>query len=320
MTQKPKAIALEIKDLVKTYQGRKAPAKEALKSVNLTVPQGMIYGLLGPNGAGKSTLINILAGLTVKTSGKVLINGIDQDENARLSRYQLGVVPQEVILDPFFTVRETLDYYAGYYGVPKKERRTDEIMEALHLTDKQNTNSRRLSGGMKRRVLIAKALVHNPSVLILDEPTAGVDVDLRFQLWEYVRKLNKLGTTILLTTHYLEEAEELCDRIAIINHGRIVAEDTTRSLVKKLDEKQLTLTLEKKITSVPASLKKYDAKLIGEHEVTIRYQRSKSSINDILHTVCSANLSVADITTSEPDLEDAFRLLIGQHSEEMKRA
>jgi ABC-2 type transport system ATP-binding protein len=310
MTHENKNIALEIKGLVKTYQHRKTGSKQALKFIDLTVPQGMIYGLLGPNGAGKSTLINILAGLTVKTSGEVRINGINQDDNPRLSRYQLGVVPQEVILDPFFTVEETLDYYAGYYGVPKKERRTREIMDAMHLTDKAHINSRRLSGGMKRRVLIAKALVHQPSILILDEPTAGVDVDLRFQLWEYVRKLNKQGTTILLTTHYLEEAEQLCDRIAIINHGKIVVEDTTKSLVRRLDQKQITIAFEQKLSAVPKELEKFEATLSGDHEVSIRYQKSTTSINEILTLICGSKRKVTDVTTAEPDLEDIFRVLV----------
>jgi ABC-2 type transport system ATP-binding protein len=314
-------IALDISGLVKTYTARKGAAapKEALKSVDLSVPKGMIYGLLGPNGAGKSTIINILAGLSLKTSGRIIINGINQDESPRNTRYQLGVVPQEVVLDPFFSVYETLEYHAGYYGVPKAQRRTQEIIDALQLTDKADVNSRRLSGGMKRRVLIAKALVHNPSILILDEPTAGVDVELRFQLWEYVRKLNKQGTTILLTTHYLEEAEELCDRIAIINHGKIVAEDDTKSLVQRLDQKQLTIVVDKKLSAVPKKLKAHNATVSG-NTLTLRYKKSTTSINDILAAIAQEKLNIVDISTQEPDLEDIFRVLVNGDTKEGKVA
>ncbi len=321
MNRKKNDIALDISGLVKTYTARKGAAapKEALKSVDLSVPKGMIYGLLGPNGAGKSTLINILAGLSLKTSGRIIINGINQDENPRNTRYQLGVVPQEVVLDPFFSVYETLEYHAGYYGVPKAKRRTQEIIDALQLTDKADASSRRLSGGMKRRVLIAKALVHNPSILILDEPTAGVDVELRFQLWEYVRKLNKQGTTILLTTHYLEEAEELCDRIAIINHGEIVAEDKTNSLVQRLDQKQLTIVVDKKLSAVPKKLKAYDATVSG-NTLTLRYKKSTTSINDILAAIAQEKLNIVDISTQEPDLEDIFRVLVNGDTVKKGRA
>ncbi|MFZ4687420.1 MAG: ABC transporter ATP-binding protein, partial [Hyphomonadaceae bacterium] len=218
------ALAISARGLTKTYAAsKKMPAKQALKGVDLAVPRGSVFGLLGPNGAGKSTFINILAGLVNKTSGAVSVWGIDADRNPREARAALGVVPQEINMDPFFTPRETLELMAGFYGVPPSERRTDEILDALGLGDKKHAYVRQLSGGMKRRLMVAKAMVHSPPILILDEPTAGVDVELRRSLWEYVRKLNAQGVTIVLTTHYLEEAQEMCDEIAIINHGQVIA-------------------------------------------------------------------------------------------------
>ena len=301
-------MAISIKNLSKTYEGAK---DKALKNINLNIPEGSIYGLLGPNGAGKSTLINILAGLTIKDKGAVTINGDDLDKDARKTRFSIGVVPQEVIIDPFFSVRETLEYYAGYYGIPKSKRRTDEILKALSLEDKKSVNSRRLSGGMKRRVLIAKALVHSPPILILDEPTAGVDVELRTQLWSYVRELNKNGTTILLTTHYLEEAEELCDNIAIINHGKIIADDKTKSLKKIIDKKQLTLIFAENIKEIPKKLKKFDAKIIDKNTLSITYSPQKISPDVLIGFTKAENLTIKDLSTQEPDLEDIFRHLVG---------
>ncbi len=216
-------LAIEIIDLKKTYQkSPRSPAKEALKDINLQIKKGSIFGLLGSNGAGKSTIINIMAGLVNKTSGTVKIGGFDLDSNPQEAKFKIGIVPQELVIDPFFNVYETLEIYAGYYGIRPENRKTDEIIEALGLKDKAKATPRSLSGGMRRRLLVAKALVHSPEVLVLDEPTAGVDVELRTQLWNYVKKLNEQGTTIVLTTHYLEEAEELCDEIAIINHGKVV--------------------------------------------------------------------------------------------------
>lgn len=301
---------IDIRGLTKRYEGKRATSKLALDAVDLVIPKGSFFGLLGPNGAGKSTLINILAGLVNKTSGTVKINGVDIDKDPRAARYEIGVVPQEVIIDPFFSVRETLEYYAGYYGVPKDQRRTQEILDALHLADKSHLNSRRLSGGMKRRMLIAKALVHNPPVLVLDEPTAGVDVDLRLQLWDYVRKLNKQGTTVLLTTHYLEEAQELCDQIAIINHGKIIANDSTKKLMRLLDQKALMVHVEEEISEVPASLSGYDATLNDAHSLCIQYRRADTSINQLLDAVKKAKLTISDLSTQEPDLEDIFRHLV----------
>ncbi len=232
------ALAIEATGLTKTYAAsKKMPAKQALKGIDLQIPRGSVFGLLGPNGAGKSTFINILAGLVNKTSGAVKIWGIDADKSPRESRAALGVVPQEINMDPFFTPRETLELMAGFYGVPAAERRTDEILDALGLGDKKHAYVRQLSGGMKRRLMVAKAMVHAPPVLVLDEPTAGVDVELRRSLWEYVRKLNAQGVTIVLTTHYLEEAQEMCDQIAIVNHGQVIACEPTPKLLKRMNQK-----------------------------------------------------------------------------------
>lgn len=304
------AAAIEIRGLRKTYAGDKNnKPKEALKDIDLTIPKGSFFGLLGPNGAGKSTLINIMAGLVKKTNGTVKISGYDIDQNMRKSRLSIGVVPQELVIDTFFTVREALDIYAGYYGVPKSQRRTQEIIEAMGLADKADINTRRLSGGMRRRVLIGKALVHNPPVLILDEPTAGVDVELRESLWKYIRKLNEAGTTILLTTHYLEEAEQLCDNIAVINNGQIVANDSKDNLLKQLDSKQLIIDLQEPISVIPDELSKLCAKLVN-NKLIIDYRPSETNFGEIFATLHAANLEIRDITTDEADLEDIFKQLI----------
>jgi ABC-2 type transport system ATP-binding protein len=302
------APAVSIKDLVKTYEGtKKTPPKEALQGISLDVPRGSFFGLLGPNGAGKSTLINIMAGLTVKTSGSVSICGHDIDRDPRKARGSIGVVPQELVLDVFFTVREALELHAGYYGVPKAKRRTDEIIEAMGLTDKADIPPRRLSGGMRRRLLIAKALVHQPPVLILDEPTAGVDVELRQQLWEYVRGLNKQGTTVLLTTHYLEEAEELCDTIAIINHGRLIRKDSTRELMKHFDNKEVVVTPSRPC-AVPAGLSnQFETSIDSEGRLVLRYPPSRYTVPQVLECVRKAGIEVQDIATREAELEDVFR-------------
>src|SRR5512144_1547303 len=247
--------AVETIDLAKVYPGRNGQSDvHALKAVSLRVPRGAFFGLLGPNGAGKSTFINILAGLVVRSAGTARVWGYDIEKEMRAARRAIGVVPQELNLDPYFTPRELLDLQAGLYGVPKRKRRTDEILAAVGLTRQAEAYARSLSGGMRRRLLVAKAMVHSPPVLVLDEPTAGVDVELRRQLWSYVRALNASGTTILLTTHYLEEAQELCDRIAIINRGAVVACDTTANLLGRLDSKTLTLTLTDPLDAVPAPL------------------------------------------------------------------
>ncbi len=297
--------AIEIRNLRKTYADKKGGAKEALKGIDLTVPQGSFFALLGPNGAGKSTMINILAGLVLKTSGEAKICGYDIVSDMRNARSSIGVVPQELILDTFFTVREALDIHAGYYGVPKAKRRTQEIIDALGLSDKADVNSRRLSGGMRRRLLVAKALVHSPKVLILDEPTAGVDVELRTQLWNYVKELNANSTTVLLTTHYLEEAETLCDRIAVINHGEVIANDRKENLLKTFDSKELVITPMEALEIIPPSLQSLQIKL-DAGKLVITYQPSKTSIQDVLNQVSAAGVSVRDLSTREADLEDVF--------------
>jgi ABC-2 type transport system ATP-binding protein len=304
-------FAIEIKDLNKTYKkSARAPEKIALKSVNLEIKKGSFFGLLGPNGAGKSTIINILAGLVNKSSGQVKIGGIDIDENQQASKFKIGIVPQELVLDPFFNVRETLEFYAGYFGVKKADRRTDEIIEALGLKDKMKAAPRSLSGGMRRRLLVAKALVHNPEILVLDEPTAGVDVELRNQLWDYVEKLNKAGTTILLTTHYLEEAEKLCDEIAVINHGQVIAHDRKENLMKLLSSKELIIESADEI-KIDAGL--LGGKLLDKNRISITYDPAKTEVESILQGISKSNISIKDISTKQPDLEKIFRHLIKQN-------
>jgi len=299
--------AIAIHDLRKTYVDKKSGAKEALKGISMNVPRGAFFGLLGPNGAGKSTLINIMAGLVNKTSGTVEVCGFDIIHQMRDARKSLGVVPQELILDTFFTVREALEIHAGYYGVPKAKRRTQEIIGALGLSDKADVNARRLSGGMRRRLLVAKALVHAPKVLVLDEPTAGVDVELRTQLWNYVRELNKQGTTILLTTHYLEEAEELCDTIAIINHGKLIACDSKANLMGGFDTKQLLVTPVAPLAMPPAQLGDLQPTLNSEGQLVLQYQPSRGQLQDILGRIQQAGIVIRDVTTVQTDLEDVFR-------------
>ena len=302
--------AISISNLRKTYRdGKTRDVKEALKGIDLEIPRGSFFALLGPNGAGKSTTINIMAGLTVKTEGTVKICGYDIDANMREARSSIGVVPQELALDTFFTVREALDFQAGYYGVPKARRRTSEIIEALGLGDKADVNSRRLSGGMRRRLLVAKALVHNPPVLVLDEPTAGVDVELRQQLWAYVRELNKNGTTVLLTTHYLEEAEELCDTIAIIHHGKLIACDKKTTLMRSIDSKQLMIDAGAPLKVLPPGLEKLSAHISPDGMAVIPYQPSKANLEELLGAVRASGVTIRDITTSQADLEDVFRHL-----------
>ncbi len=299
-------FAIRARALHKVYRSRRGDAVPALKGIELDIPRGSIFGLLGPNGAGKSTFINILAGMVNKTSGTVTIWDRDIDTDRRGASAAIGIVPQELVIDPFFTPRETLEIQAGYYGVPAAARRTDEILAALGLTDKASAYTRRLSGGMRRRLMVAKAMVHDPPVLVLDEPTAGVDVELRSQLWSYVRALNGRGTTVLLTTHYLEEAEEMCERVAIINHGEVVACDRTGPLVERLDRKALTLIVADDLTAVPGALAQFQCELIGPRRLQVRYRPSETAIAEILAAVDRAGLTVADLTTEEPDLEDLF--------------
>ncbi len=303
--------AIEIKELRKTYARQKGmPPKEALKGVDLTVPQGAIFGLLGPNGAGKSTMINILAGLVRKTSGQVSIWGFDQDVNPRQSRAAIGVMPQELNLDPFFTPRDALEVQAGLYGVPRRERRTDEILAMIGLSDKADAYARSLSGGMRRRLLLGKALVHAPAVLVLDEPTAGVDIELRQMLWENVRRLNaERGMTIILTTHYLEEAEEMCDEIAIVNHGAVVARDSTVNLLGRLDAKTLVIQPESPAPDEIALPEGVTLERKATGALAFSYRRQQTRAEIVLDAVRDAGIRIADVATEEPDLEDVFLAL-----------
>jgi ABC-2 type transport system ATP-binding protein len=299
--------AIEITDLKKTYAGtKKAPAKEALKGVDLTIPSGSMFALLGPNGAGKSTIINIMAGLVIKSSGNVNIWGHDIDQNPRNARSNIGVVNQEITFDPFFTPAQTLDIYAGFYGVPKNKRRTKEILELVGLSDKADAHARSLSGGMRRRLMVAKAMVHAPPILVLDEPTAGVDVELRRQLWENVKELNRQGTTILLTTHYLEEAQELCDQIAIINHGQVVANENTEDLLSRIETKAILFRLGSELTEVPDALSHLNAQIDVKKRLKITYTPKDQSVDEIIALIHGAGHTINDISTDESDLEDVF--------------
>lgn len=305
-TQAP-MFAIETRGLAKTYAASaKMPAKTALTGLDLAVPRGSIFGLLGPNGAGKSTLINILAGLVVKSAGTATVWGYDIDAHPREAKAAIGVVPQEINMDPFFTPLEAMELQAGFYGVPKAERRTREILEAVGLWEKRDAYVRQLSGGMKRRLMVAKAMVHAPPVLILDEPTAGVDVELRRQLWAYVRTLNDEGVTIVLTTHYLEEAQELCDTIAIVNHGALIACEPTETLLARLDQKTLVVQPQRALSEIPQSLGDLSARLQPDGWLAIAYRSQDITVEALLERVRAAGVSIRDIAIHEPDLEDVF--------------
>ena len=294
--------AIRIRELGKTYAG----GKRALDGVSFDVPRGQIFGLLGPNGAGKSTLINILAGMVTKSEGTAEIWGFDIDRHPRNARLSIGVVPQEIIFDPFFTPRETLEITAGLYGIPAGSRRSDALLAAMHLSDKAHAYSRTLSGGMKRRLLVAKAMVHSPPILVLDEPTAGVDIELRQQLWAYVRELHALGVTVVLTTHYLEEAEQLCDRIAIINHGRVIANEPTRELVGRAQEKAVIVTVDRDLTAPPEASCFDKIALKGERTLEIMYRKDRVNAGEVLAALQREGLGIVDVSTRDPDLEDVF--------------
>ena len=294
--------AIRIADLCKTYQG----GKRALDGVSFDVPRGAIFGLLGPNGAGKSTLINILAGLVNKTSGHAAIWGFDVDAHPRNAKASIGIVNQEILFDPFFTPLETLEIQAGLYGVAKARRRSLDLLRAVHLEDKADAYARTLSGGMKRRLMVAKAMVHSPPVLVLDEPTAGVDIELRQQLWAYVRELNAGGVTVVLTTHYLEEAEELCDRIAIINHGRLVANEPTRALGGRAQEKVVAVTVDRDLLAAPSAPCFEKIVLKGARVLEITYDKRRVNAGEVLAAVTREGLGIVDVSTREPDLEDVF--------------
>ena len=300
-------FAIEARGLDKTYraQGKGAPV-HALKSVDLTIPRGSFFGLLGPNGAGKSTFINILGGLVVKSSGSAAIWGHDIDADPMNARGAIGIVPQELTMDPFFSPGEALEIQAGYYGVPKADRKTEEILRAVGLWEKRDAYARTLSGGMKRRLLVAKAMVHAPPVLVLDEPTAGVDVELRRQLWDYVRSLHTKGVTVVLTTHYLEEAQELCDTIAIINHGRVIACEPTHKLISRLDQKTLVVTPQAPIGLPFPGFEDIVFAMRPTGAFALTYKTSEHSVEELLDRVRARGVTIKDLSIEEPDLEDVF--------------
>ncbi|MEO5612691.1 MAG: ABC transporter ATP-binding protein [Sphingomicrobium sp.] len=308
--------AIRIQGLSKTYAGSTgSPPKLALDDVSFDVPRGQIFGLLGPNGAGKSTLINVLAGLVTKSSGTVSIWGFDIDQHPRNAKRSIGIVPQEILFDPFFSPREALEIQAGLYGVPPAERQSDALLAAMHLTDKANAYARTLSGGMKRRLLVAKAMVHSPPILVLDEPTAGVDIELRRELWNYVRALNHKGVTVVLTTHYLEEAEQLCDRIAIIHRGKVVANEPTRELIAKAQDKAVVVTFDRDIEHVPTAPHFENITLLDPRTLEITYRKDKVNAGEVLSTLAAEGLAIVDVSTRDPDLEDVFLSLVGGQNE-----
>ena len=305
--------AISIVGIKKIYKASgKAEPKVALKGFDLNIPRGSTFALLGPNGAGKSTLINILAGLVDKTDGTVEIWGMDIDKQPRNSKYAIGIVPQELNVDPFFSPAKLLDLHAGLYGVPKAMRKTEEILRSVGLWDKRHAYTRHMSGGMRRRLLIAKAMVHSPPILVLDEPTAGVDIELRQQLWDNIRILNKQGTTIVLTTHYLEEAEELCDYIAVINDGELVANGTKDLLLKGMDKKRVILTLNTPFDLKHAQ-KDIETKILDTKRVSFTFAPSKKSIGDVLEAITKHKYAILDIVTEDANLEDLFLQLTSKN-------
>ena len=297
---------IEVSGLSKKYTSANS---FALDHIDLTINSGSIFGLLGPNGAGKSTFINILSGLTNKSSGVVKVCGIDLDENPKTVRGNIGVVPQELNIDPFFSPIQIMDIQAGLYGVKKENNKNLEILKNLDLFEKAKAYSRSLSGGMKRRLMVAKAMVHNPPLLILDEPTAGVDVELRSKLWDSIRTLNKKGVTIILTTHYLKEAEILCDRIAVINKGKVIACDEKKKFMQLLDEKELIIEFSEQIKKIPSEIKKY-CKKKEKKSLTLKFKKSKISTADIIKIFVEKKFKLKEISTKESDLEDIFIKLL----------
>ncbi len=295
--------SIEAKNVNKIFY-KKSKEIKALINFDIQIKKGSIHGLLGPNGAGKSTFINVLGGLVKKNTGKVSICGIDIDKNAKKSKFKIGIVPQELNIDPFFSPAELLELQAGLYGIPKQKRKTDEILYNLKLSDQRNAYARTLSGGMRRRLLIAKALVHSPEMLILDEPTAGVDIDIRSSVWNYIRKINKLGTTICLTTHYLEEAENLCDTISIINFGKKIKEDTKENLLNIISNKTVSFVINNDF-SIPEDLKEFNP-IKNESKLTIQYDKNKTNLKKIINILNRDKIDFKEINTFESDLEDVF--------------
>tara|TARA_B100001250_G_scaffold307731_1_gene269588 strand:+ start:2477 stop:3403 length:927 start_codon:yes stop_codon:yes gene_type:complete len=301
-----KKIALSFKNLTKIYKPNNTNSITALNNLNLDVNEGEIFGLIGPNGAGKTTFINILGGTVIKTSGEVNVWGFDLDKNPRQIRASVGIVPQEVNLDPFFSPRKLLELQAGMYGIKKKDRITDRVLKIVSLEKYANSYARSLSGGMKRRLLVAKALVHQPPIIILDEPTAGVDVELRKNLWENVKQLNKQGVTIILTTHYLKEAELMCDRIGVLNKGNLVALDSTQNLLNRIQMKKVTFKLNNRIELDEKTFKSLKIIYNKDNELSLSYDKNKIKIEEIIKFITSKNINIDDISTNDGDLEDVF--------------
>ena len=300
-------FALTVENLTKVYSSPKTKKhNKALNELSFEVRQGEVFGLLGPNGAGKTTFLSILGGTVIKTSGKVNVWGFDLDQNPRQVRASVGIVPQEVNLDAFFSPKKLLELQAGLYGISKENRITDLILKMVSLQDKANAYSRSLSGGMKRRLLIAKAMVHQPPILILDEPTAGVDVELRNNLWENVKALNKEGVTIILTTHYLIEAQEMCDRIAIINKGNLVALDTTKKLLERIKTKKINFKVKNMEFNKNLMMKDINFKINSENSILVTYEKNSLNFGEIINYLNKNNIKIEDISTEDGDLEDVF--------------
>ena len=300
-------FALAVENLTKVYSSPKTKKhNKALNDLSFEVRQGEVFGLLGPNGAGKTTFLSILGGTVIKTSGKVNVWGFDLDQNPRQVRASVGIVPQEVNLDAFFSPKKLLELQAGLYGISKENRITDLILKMVSLQDKANAYSRSLSGGMKRRLLIAKAMVHQPPILILDEPTAGVDVELRNNLWENVKALNKEGVTIILTTHYLIEAQEMCDRIAIINKGNLVALDTTEKLLERIKTKKINFKVKNIELNKNLMMKDINFKIKSENSILVTYEKNSLDFGEIINYLNENNIKIEDISTEDGDLEDVF--------------
>ncbi len=301
--------SIEAKNVNKTFL-KKTQEVKALIDFSITIKKGTIHGLLGPNGAGKSTFINILGGLVKKNSGEVNVCGINIDKNIKLSKFKIGIVPQELNIDPFFSPAELLELQAGLYGVPKKKRKTDEILENLKLTDQRNAYARTLSGGMRRRLLIGKALVHDPEIIILDEPTAGVDIDIRTSVWNYIKRISKQGKTVCLTTHYLEEAENLCDNITIINHGKKIIEGSKNDLLNIISTKSVTFILNKNL-DIPKDLKEFNP-VIDNGVLKLSYDKNKTNIKKIIDILNRNKIDFKEINTFEGDLEDVFLKVVNK--------
>ena len=299
--------SIEAKEVNKTFI-KKSTKNKALDNFNIKIQKGSIHGLLGPNGAGKSTFINILGGLVKKDNGSIKICGFDIDNNIKKSKFKIGIVPQELNIDPFFTPFELLELQAGLYGIRKKFRKTEEILSNVGLENQKNSYARTLSGGMRRRLLVAKALVHSPEMIILDEPTAGVDVDLRKSLWNYIKKINRLGTTICLTTHYLEEAEELCDRITIINNGKVVKDDTKANLLSLISDKTVIFQIKAEF-KIPDEIKRFKPQIV-DGNLKITYDKNSISLKKIIDILNINKILFQEINTYESDLEDVFLKLV----------